>query len=325
LIPATHGGMGATALDALHYQIALSSRAPSLAVATTMHQYKIAALVVLMNGGHDLTDVLSRICRNGWLVASGGAEGEPGRKLYQPTMTARDSDDGIVVSGTKKPCCLTWSMDLLSVMLRSAPESRYRGELLHVLIDPNHPSVQRQKFWRTPVLAASESDAVTLVNTPTKREYIFRIGSGEDATPFALAAFIWFELLACGAYLGVAGALVERMIKENRGDNQRRADVAIQYDTLMAALEYVALKIDAGDLDAELLSRMFRVRYSAEKVVPLIASQCLDALGGLTFSQSYEVGYLALASRVLCFHSPSLTSMTDNLAAQLLGEKLTLL
>lgn len=324
LSPTGCGGQGASALDALRYQIALGSRAPSLAVATTMHQYKIAALVVLMRCGHELTDILSQIARNDWLVASGGAEGEPGRKLYQPAMTARDSEDGLLVSGTKKPCCLTWSMDLLSVMLRSAPESRYGGELLHILIDPTHPSVKRQKFWTNTVLAATESDAVTLDETPARREHIFRIGSGDRATPFALAAFLWFELLACGAYLGIAAALVSRMLEAGKGDSSCRADVAIEYDTLLTALEYVALQLDAGVLDEALLSRMFRVRYAAEKGIPRIAAQCLDALGGLSFSQSYAAGYLALATRALAFHTPSRASMTDNLAAQLVGENLIL-
>lgn len=326
LLPKQFGGLGASALEALRFQIALASRAPSLAVGTTMHQYKIAALVELTKGGRDLSAILTSISQNNWLVASGGSEGEAGRTLYKPSMTARDAEDGngILVTGTKKPCSLTWSMDLLSVMLRSSPDSRYCGELLHVLIDPNHPSVRREKFWTNPILAASESDAVILSDTPVDSKHIFPIGSADDAKPFALAAFAWFELLACGAYMGVVGALLERMLKENKGTKMSRAEISIQHDTLLAALEFMAMKLDQGELDSELLSRIFRIRFFAEKSIPKMAALCLENIGGLTFSRSFEVGYLALASRILYFHPPSMHSMTDNLADQLLGENLVL-
>jgi alkylation response protein AidB-like acyl-CoA dehydrogenase len=42
LIPAEHGGLGATPLDALRVQRAVGSRSPSLAVATTMHHFSVA-------------------------------------------------------------------------------------------------------------------------------------------------------------------------------------------------------------------------------------------------------------------------------------------
>jgi alkylation response protein AidB-like acyl-CoA dehydrogenase len=326
LVPKEFGGLGASALEALRFQIALASRAPSMALATTMHQYKIAALGQLIKGGRDLSATMKAICQNDWLVASGGSEGEPGRTLYTPSMTARDADDGngILVTGTKKPCSLTWSMDLLSVMLRSSPDSRYGGELLHVLVDPNHPSVQRERFWTNPILAAAENDAVTLNDTPVAPEHIFPIGSTDDAKPFALAAFGWFELLACGAYMGVVGAMLERMLQEDKGSKLRRAEISIQHDTLLAALEFMAVKLDGGELDSELLSRIFRIRYFAEKAIPQMAALCLEAIGGLTFGRSAEVGYLALASRVLYFHPPSMASMADNLSDQLLGENLIL-
>jgi alkylation response protein AidB-like acyl-CoA dehydrogenase len=326
LVQEKFGGFGASARDALRFQIALASRAPSLAVATTMHQYKMAALAELVKGGHDLSAVLTTICRNDWLVASGGSEGEPGRTLYQPNMTARDAEDGksILVTGAKKPCSLTWSMNLLSTMLCASPESRYRGELLHVLVDANHPTIRRERFWTNPILAAAENDVVILNDTPVDPEHIFLIGSADDAKPFALAAFGWFELLACGAYMGVVAALLERMLVENKGTKMRRAEVSVQYDTLLAALEFMSLKLDQGELDAELLSRIFRIRYFAEKIIPQMAALCLEAIGGVTFGRSFEVGYLALASRVLYFHPPSMASMADNLADQLLGESLVL-
>ncbi|MEV7013918.1 hypothetical protein [Streptosporangium sp. NPDC051022] len=42
LVPTAYQGRGATALDALRVQRALGSRAPSLAVATTLHHFSMA-------------------------------------------------------------------------------------------------------------------------------------------------------------------------------------------------------------------------------------------------------------------------------------------
>ena len=47
LIPTIHRGGGATALDAARLTRALAARSPSLAVATTMHQFSVASLVAL--------------------------------------------------------------------------------------------------------------------------------------------------------------------------------------------------------------------------------------------------------------------------------------
>src|SRR5437868_2840298 len=45
LIPREHGGLGAGALDAVRVQRAIGARAPSLAVASTMHHFSVASLV----------------------------------------------------------------------------------------------------------------------------------------------------------------------------------------------------------------------------------------------------------------------------------------
>src|SRR5205823_10210665 len=51
LIPAAYGGRGATPLQAVRVQRALGSRAPSLAVAATMHGFSVGALVDLAAAG----------------------------------------------------------------------------------------------------------------------------------------------------------------------------------------------------------------------------------------------------------------------------------
>lgn len=323
LIPKAYGGIGASALDALRFQIALGSRAPSLAISTTMHHYKIAALAQMAKY-QDMSALLTHLSDNNCLVASGGAEGVPGQSLFSPTMIARDSGNGIVVSGTKKPCCLAWSMDILSVMIASSPDSKYEGELLNVLIDAQHPSIKRTAIWSNNILSAAESGAITLEDTPVEATRIFRLGTADKAKPFTVATFLWFELLATGTYFGMVLGLVEIMMKENKGTLEQRADMMIRYDVLSTALESVAGSLDQGILTDELLARLLNIRYMAQKFIAAIGSECLEILGGLAFARSAQVGVLLLSSRALAFHPPSYGNMYPNIAQQLDGGALVL-
>ena len=54
------------------------------------------------------------IATNNLLVSSGFAEGRPGQGILVPTMTATAAEGGYLVNGSKKPCSLSRSMDLLT-------------------------------------------------------------------------------------------------------------------------------------------------------------------------------------------------------------------
>lgn len=313
LLPTEYGGMNANAVDALMYQVGLASIAPSLSIATTMHQYKIATLVEMAKN-RDISALLNKVGRQNLLIASGGSEGKTGGNLFYPTMTASDTKDGLLINGTKRPCCLTWSMDLLSVLLVTDKESKYAGELVNVIIDASDSSIQRNKFWKNRFLMATESDEITLKNTIVKDENIFRVGTPKDSKPFATSAFLWFELLITGAYLGIASRLIEILIDEKKASNASIAPLDIQFSTQMAALEFVAQCIDKDQgTNEDLLALVLKVRYSTQDTITNIASTATELLGGLTFVTSEETSLLAISCRGLMFHPPSRHNMHEKL------------
>src|SRR6202011_6377527 len=112
---AEYEGKGASLLDAVRIQRAVGSRSPSLAVATTMHHFSVASLVELTatSNGFEWA-MLEAIATNNWLLSSGVAEGRSGQHILSPTMQAEVVEGGLLVKGVKKPCSLTWSMDLMS-------------------------------------------------------------------------------------------------------------------------------------------------------------------------------------------------------------------
>jgi alkylation response protein AidB-like acyl-CoA dehydrogenase len=313
LIPTEFGGFGVSAVEALKYQVALGSLAPSLAIATTMHQYKVATLVEMAKN-RDLSALLDKISSGNLLVASGGSEGNTDGNLFYPGVTASDTEDGLLVNGTKRPCCLTWSMDILSVLLLTEEDSKYGGELVNVIVDASDPTIKREKFWNNRILAASESDAVTLNNTRVSDDNVFAVGTPQNSKAFATSAFLWFETLATGSYLGMAGRLIEILMQENKIPRQDIAALDILFDSQLAALEYVALRMDNGDsLSEELLARLLRIRYATQDAITTISSQSVEYLGGLRFVTSEETTLLANSCRGLMFHPPARKVMNNNL------------
>jgi alkylation response protein AidB-like acyl-CoA dehydrogenase len=136
LVPTEYGGLGADPVHAVRVQRAVASRSPSLAVATTMHHFSIASLVEAgtQSLGFEWM-LLEAVAADALLVASGFAEGRTGRAILAPTMRAEVRGDKVVLNGSKKPCSLSRSMDLLTASI-SLPAEDGTGEQMAIAVVP---------------------------------------------------------------------------------------------------------------------------------------------------------------------------------------------
>jgi alkylation response protein AidB-like acyl-CoA dehydrogenase len=329
LVPAEYEGKGASMLDAVRIQRAVGSRSPSLAVATTMHHFSVASLVELTAAGNGFEwAMLMAIAENSWLLSSGFAEGKPGQHILTPTMRGVPADGGITVSGVKKPCSLTWSMNLMSASVAVAdPDSTETDRLAVVLIPADSAGIERAPFWRTTALAAAESDQVTLTSVYVPDALIFYPQDGESMDPVQARGFVWFELLVSASYLGAATNLAERAIAGGRGSDEDRAGLAIELETAAAALERVACSAGAagaaGGNDA-LLARALYARFATERAIERVVMAAAAVAGGMSFIESPEIAYLLGATRALAFHPPSRAAAAGPIARYLAGGPLTL-
>ena len=324
LVPADYGGKGATLLDAVRIQRAVGSRSPSLAVATTMHHFSVASLVELTAAGDGFEwAMLMAIAENSWLLSSGFAEGRPGQHILSPTMRGVPADGGLVVTGTKKPCSLTWSMNLMSASVAvTGPDGATRTAV--VLIPAETEGIERTPFWNSTALAAAESDAVTLKDVFVPEALVFYPQDTESMDPIQARGFVWFELLVSASYLGAATNLAERVLSRGRGSDVDRAGLAMELESTMAALERVAATAaDAHDND-ELLARALYVRYAAERAIERVVMTASALAGGMAFIESPEIAYLLAATRALAYHPPSREAAAAPLARYLAGEPLVL-
>jgi alkylation response protein AidB-like acyl-CoA dehydrogenase len=354
LVPQRYHGKGASALDAVRVQRAVGALSPSLAVASTMHHFSTAALVELAAGSGMEWLLLQAIAQSDLLLASGFAEGQPGQHVLRPTMTARRVPGGLRVSGAKKPCSLTWSMDLLSA---SARVDGGEGSDLAVLVVPaKSEGVTRREFWGNWVLAGAESDEIRLEDVfVPDRLVIYPEDPDISRDPVHAKGFVWFEMLISAAYLGMASGLAERVLLSGRAPCADMARLGVELEGAMFALEGLALAFDRdsggqsgggqsggdsdldsdgnSDLDSDgdsgggevdLAGALF-VRYTVQQTVERAAMTAAALAGGMAFIGSSEVSYLLAACRALTYHPPSFGTMADALAGYLAGAELTLL
>jgi len=327
VIPTAHGGAGASPLDAVRVQFAVGSRAPSLAIATTMHHFSVATIVemVAMKTGTGFEwMLLEAIAKQKLLVASGFAEGRSGASIMSSFLQVVRGRDGFVVSGSKKPCSLTHSMDLLTASM-VVPGRGGEPELAVAIIPSNSPGIERRPFWTNAILAGAESDEVVLDNVAVQEKLVTYLGSPGQLDALQSRGFLWFELLISASYLGMAAGLAERVIEAGRGSAAERAQLGIEILGALAALEGIARAMagEEGENREELARALF-VRFTVQRAIESATALATELLGGMAFIRSFEPSYLRAAAHGLVFHPPGRFSALPALAKYLEGEPLVI-
>lgn len=321
LIPTEYGGLGADPVEAIQIHRAIGSIAPSLAVAITMHNFSVATFVEMCQNSRGLEGLLLEgIARQNLLLASGFAEGHPNQEILSPTMHAERTKQGVVINGRKRPCSLSYSMDLLTASVLVQNDSNGKLETAIALISAKSQGLSRQKFWDSWILAGTESDEILLKDVLVEEDLLFPLFDQDQLDSTQISGFLWFELLITASYLGIASGLVERVLRANRGLVSEKAFLGVELEAAEAALECIALNLKNGLKDRDQLARMLFVRYSVQSAIEKTSTLAAEILGGMAFIRSSEVSYLYSASRALAFHPPSRSMAAPDLVDYLNGE-----
>jgi alkylation response protein AidB-like acyl-CoA dehydrogenase len=319
LIPQALGGLGVTPVQAIQIHCAIAAHAPSLAIAITMHNFSVATLVEYTLYGDHTQSVLKNIARENLLVASGFAEGRTGANILVPYMEATKCGQGYVINGSKKPCSLSRSMDLLTASVMVKDGLAPQGRRAVAIIPASMPGISTKKFWKSWVLASAESDEILLENVFVPDECIFYPEHNEALDAVETGGLLWFELLISASYIGIASALVEQVFHLNRGNVYEHVLIASELEAAMAALESVGYTMLSEPRTESLLVRCLLIRYSVQESLHRVASKAAELLGGLAFIGGNDVSYLLSASRALAFHPPSKNSVAGAISAYLRG------
>lgn len=325
LVPTEHGGLGADPVQAVRVQRAVAGRSPSLAIATTMHHFSVATLVEASRSGNGMEWILlEAIAGDGLLVASGFAEGRTAQAILSPTMTAEPDGSGLLVSGSKKPCSLARSMDLLTASV-VVPRTDGTGQQMAVALVPaGTPGLQVRPFWNSFVLAGAESDEVVLKDVRVPAELVVRTEIGPDDTLDTLqtAGFLWFELLMAASYLGMASALAERVLTTGRAGAAEQVDIAVELEAAMGCVVGVARGMTLGLHGEQAFADALVCRYAAQDAIGRAVRRSVELLGGMAYIGSDDVAYLAACTAALAFHPPSRARMAEPLRDWFAGQPL---
>jgi alkylation response protein AidB-like acyl-CoA dehydrogenase len=258
-----------------------------------------------------------------WLVASGFAEGRSNQGILTPTMTARPTTDGYLLTGSKKPCSLSRSMDLLtaSVGMRRADGSVDMGFLL---LPADTPGISVHPFWSSFALAGAESDEVRLTDVHVTDRQILQPPPDliDELTELQEVGLIWFELIVCASYTGIASALVDMVLCRERGSAADRAELAVRIESAAALTEGMARMLMDGDTDNDSLATALVTRFTVQDQIRATVLHAVELLGGMAFVSSSDVAYLAAAAQAIAFHPPSRTSMIDGMLDYFAGKPL---
>lgn len=321
LVPAENKGIGATAREAVRVQRAVGSMSPSLAVGSTMHHFSIASLVEThrVSQGPEWM-LLEAIATENQIVASGFAEGI-GRSVLRPTLRGTRTAQGYRLNGTKKPCSLAHSMDLLTASVLLDDEQPGVA-----VVPAGTPGLRVEPFWSAPVLRGAESEAVVLEDVLVDESLVVAVGSIDPSSMDSVqaAGFLWFELLMTAGYLGMGSALVQRVVEEGRGSAGEQADLVSRSETAAAAVELVAADLDREGPGDALLQRALLARYTAQELNAAAVAKSVELLGGINFIRDPFVQVFADSSRCLAFHPPSRSRAAEALVAAFKGAPLLL-
>jgi isobutylamine N-monooxygenase len=328
LVPPEYSGAGASALDAVRVMRGLSSYSPSLGAAVTMHHFTAAMLFSLARTADRLTnrqiDLLSGVVPEGLLMASGWAEGKPNQNILLPSVSARQDGDDWLLSGSKKPCSLSGSMDLLTASVALTTD---RDDSLAVALVPAHsPGISVHPFWASWVLAGAESDEVRLTDVRVPDELVIRTRPGDPhrLDDLQTAGFVWFIMLVSSVYVGAASALVAQLLDGRRGSVTDRASVAVAVESAIGQLEGIARAVDNGLSGDDAVAAVLVARFAVQTALAAATDLAVELLGGIAFIRSSDIAYLSSAVRALAFHPPSRTSVAEPLLDYVAGEPLRL-
>lgn len=316
IVPKQLGGQGATAVEAIGFQIAVGALAPSLAAATTMHHLSCATLFeAAEDASSDERELIRALVEQGTVMASGFSEGTPGGSVFRPTMTARRDGDDYVLSGRKAPCSLSKSMSLL-VASALVDES----ERAVVLVFNGSEGLTREEFWKAPVLAAAESDALLLDEVRVESDMVFLTSENDPDDIHEMTGYLWFGFLISSGYLGVAARLVETVARREKVDPKLFATMLAEVETMRTSLLALAREFDDGARGGDLSARLALVRWSMREALVRVQSMVREAVGGYAYMQDPELAYAFEAIQVFGFHPPSRRETADKLLDWARGE-----
>lgn len=323
-IPQSLGGKGISAYDGIRIQRAIGSRAPSMALMLTMHNFTISFCNGLAEVVPACADMLRQTAQHNLLVASAFAEGRYGAGILDSTMYAvRESAGSYRINGSKKPCSMTHCMDIITLgIAEKNPDGSKRTGM--AILPANLPGITRHQFWNTPVLAAADSHELRFQDVQISEDQVLLASGNDPETEQIIAGaeitgLCWFEIVATASYLGIVSGLAEKSLMNDKVDACERAKLGGELECAQAALDGAVRIMETAEVEQSLLAKILVIRFGVQRQIEQNAMLGAELAGGLNFVCDSNMALLLCASRCLAFHPISRKAAEPMLAEWLSG------
>jgi alkylation response protein AidB-like acyl-CoA dehydrogenase len=307
IIPEEQKGLGMSATEMIDLMQVVGSFSPSLAVLMTMHHHTVATFVAIVDILPNSEMLLESIARDQLMVASAFAEGKENKDIFDSTLLVSSAEDGFKINGSKKPCSMSNSMDIIVAGVGYSDSTGVKRSGV-AIISGSEEGIERKQFWKSDILKAADSNEVVF-NDVFVTSQMMLLASESDSEEYAqavslaeLTGICWFQLLVSASYLGVASGLANRVIKSGKGDFSQLSQIGIELEGAKSTLLGVAGLIERGQFNNDTVAKMLFARFSVQHAIIRATDIATEVLGGINFSQSSDIAYLLAASRGICFH-----------------------
>lgn len=323
-IPEEYGGKAISPCTAIRLQTAIASRAPSMALMLTMHNFTVNFNIPLSKNFSCSAELLRKAAREEMLIGSAFAEGRYGAGILDSTVFVEETSGGYRINGAKKPCTMASVMDIITVGIAKKINDQEKVTGMAIL-DYASAGISHKPFWKIPLLEAADNNELCFDNVFVGREQVILpdpddpalmrlVGMGE------VSGLCWFEIVACASYLGAVSSLAERVLGNSRIDSSERTALGAELMLAQASLDGAISLMKSDRHDQALLNKVLLIRFAVQKIIERCAMHAAELVGCLSFIKDTEIMTLLAACRCLAFHPVSRKAAEPFLAQWLGGE-----
>ncbi|MEL4162835.1 acyl-CoA dehydrogenase family protein [Corynebacterium bovis] len=308
LVPASSGGRGLSAVQALRIAVGLGSASASVAVAFAMHSFSVATVASLEED--ESRGTLKRVATENLLMCSAFSEGGHGQSLRQPSVAAVRSKDGYwLLNGSKKPCTLAENCDIVTAGIGvKSNSSQALHQLAFAVFDRDRDGISSRPFWGNDVIQGAGSDELVFRNVKVSDRDIYLIDSQTAKSDrLDILGTAWFTLVLIGGYAGVALATIEQLYRLGRGKTESRAAAlaaaAGDIESVLLASETISQSIDTR-IGYDTLYSILQTRYTLERTLTRHRQELERLAGGSEFIRPSTLTTRTRSTQALQFHPP---------------------
>jgi alkylation response protein AidB-like acyl-CoA dehydrogenase len=215
LVPADHGGGGATHAEMGDIIRHIGRTDASTALTLSMHAHVLGLQVWRHKQGMDATGIFSKVVGGAFLVSTGASD------WLASTGETTPVEGGYEISGIKTPASGCEAGDIMATSIRW--ESPDGPKVLHFPLPFSAPGVSIKKTWDPMGLRASGSHTIVFDKVFVAKESISLERPADIWAPLLGVVVVQALPMIMSAYVGIADSMVSLAVKSAQG----KADPAL--------------------------------------------------------------------------------------------------